>query len=157
MVELVKYERRTKLSRDLGGIPSGWVTIVNFQIEFAIYERYPSPVISIFLNFLPRLVFQKHWVQNISGEFRLRKPPPYIQIWGNIGGVFLMGKFSPPKMLFFDVSEEYNFLDFFHQIFFSWWFLFDYNKTILKQEQKIHKIDKMMLVIAKNFRLRRAK
>ena len=68
------------------------------------------------------------------------------------------------KYYFLDVSEKFNFLRvFFLQFFFlsKWWFVFDCNKTILKQEQKIHqvliKIDKMMPIIAKNFRLRRAK
>lgn len=104
---------------------------------------------------LPQLLVDIANLENRSGEFRLRNPL-YSDL-GEYRGGFLMGKIFSPKMIFFDVSEGYNFLDFFHQIFFSWWFLFDCNKTILKQEQKIHKIDKMMPVIAKISRLRRAK
>ena len=50
-------------------------------------------------------------------KFTIKKPP-YIQIWGNIGGVFLIVKFCSPKMPFLDVSEESKNFGFFSSDFF---------------------------------------
>lgn len=85
-----------------------------------------------------------------SGQFRLRTPPIYSDL-GFIGKGFLNGKFFSPKVLFLDVSEEYNFLDF-SSDFFHDDFCLIATTQYLNDNKKIHEvlitINKMVPVIA---------
>ena len=58
-----------------------------------------------------------------------KAPPPVFRSGGIQGGGLSYSEiFAPPKMLFLAVSEDNNFLDFFHQIFLT---IFYWDETIL--------------------------
>ena len=75
--------------------------------------------------------------------------PPSKQIGAIGGGSFLVADLSQ-KCYFWTFQKSQLFV-FFHQIFFSWWFLFDCNKTILNKldQKKCTKSIKWCLLLRK--------
>ena len=110
---------RQSISDTLGAIPR---TLGALILEKA--PKTPNPPQTGHFGFGEYLSIREPTV-NVSGEFRLRKPPLPNKSGLLEGGGFLSRSFfALPKIAFLDVSEECNFFGFFSSDFFFKLFIF---------------------------------